>query len=460
MAALLKVLHDRSQGLWNTLRFVIRWNDDAEKNLFWQCNKAFTIPRPVCKRYDWSTVLLIASPILIPMQKLSIIIPAYNEEQAIRNIIERTLTSSETIRSKAGIAEVEVIVVNDGSQDGTARIAGEYSEDNRIHLISYSNNRGYGAAIQAGFAEASGDLLSFLDADGTCDPLLFVELIRKMKETNADVVIGGRLNPNTRMPLTRKVGNALYSILVHAISSQNVSDIASGMRLIKKEAMQKLSPLPDGLHFTPAMSVRAILDRNIRIEEVPIPYEERVGRSKLSVIKDGFRFLRTILEISFTYKPLRLFGSIGIVFLLMALLYGVDPVIHYILYRNVPEDRIYRLLFVLAAAISGTQMLFLGLMAQEITNLIHNYEMETVIEKVLDKTVLKRFALLGMLSLVAAIVLNAKAIFQYVTLRKIFVHWSYIVTGALLVLLGFQLLAFSILNRIVSLLKQQKKAKS
>lgn len=390
------------------------------------------------------------------MSTLSIIIPAYNEEEAIRNIIERTLAASGKIRSDAGISDIEVIVVNDGSHDATARIAQEYSEQNRIRLISYEKNRGYGAAIKTGFAAASGDLLSFLDADGTCDPLSFVDLIQKMKDTDADVVIGGRLNPRSRMPFTRRVGNIFYGFLLRAISSARVTDIASGMRVIKKEAMSELSPLPDGLHFTPAMSVRAILDRNIRLEEVPISYEERVGHSKLSVIRDGFRFLRTIFEIAFTYKPLRLFGSIGILFLLLAFLYGTDPVVHYLQHRNVPEDRIYRLLFVLVAAVSGVQMVFLGLMAQTITNLIHNYDMETPVEKLLNKTVLNRLTLLGAICLFVAVLLNTKTILQYATERKIFVHWSYVVTGGLLVLLGFQLLAFSIINRIVTVLKEQK----
>jgi glycosyltransferase involved in cell wall biosynthesis len=391
------------------------------------------------------------------MKKLSIIIPAYNEEDGIREIIERTLSVSPQIQSNAGISDVEVIVVNDGSQDATARLAQEYSMQNRIQLISYEQNRGYGAAIKTGFAGASGELLSFLDADGTCDPLSFIDLIHKMKETDADIVIGGRLNRNSRMPLTRKLGNVFYRVLVHAISSKKVNDIASGMRIVKKESWEKLSPLPDGLHFTPAMSVRAILDRSIKIEEVPIPYEERVGRSKLSVIKDGFRFLGAILEISFTYKPLRLFGCIGIILIFLALLYGIDPIFHYIRQRNVPEDRIYRLLFVLVAGISGVQMLFLGLMTQAITNLIHNYEMETSVERFLDKTVLNRLTFLGILCILAAVLLNANAILQYVSLRKIFVHWSYIVTGGLLVLFGFQLLGFSIINRIVDLLKEQKK---
>ena len=92
--------------------------------------------------------------------KLSIIIPAYNEEEAIATIIERTLAAREHIIHESQVSDVEVIVVNDGSTDKTAEIARRYDD---IKLISFDQNRGYGAAIKAGFAAADGDLLSFLE---------------------------------------------------------------------------------------------------------------------------------------------------------------------------------------------------------------------------------------------------------------------------------------------------------
>ncbi len=391
------------------------------------------------------------------MQKLSIVIPAYNEEEAIRSIIERTLAAAPRIIQEGGVESVEVIVVSDGSKDRTAEIAKEFADRSLIQLISYPKNRGYGAAITAGFEAASGDLVSFLDADGTCDPLLFIDFLQKMQETNADIVIGARLHPGSEMPATRKAGNILYRNLVNAISSSRVTDVASGMRVLKRNILHKLYPLPDGLHFTPAMSVRAILDREIMIEEVPIPYQERIGRSKLRIVQDGIGFLKTILEISFTYKPLRLFGAIGILLLIPALIYGIPSLIHYIQHRNVPEDSIYRLIFVVVAAVSGAQMISLGLIVQSMTNLAHNYEMNTAIEKMLDKAFLRKLGYIGFLFLIAALALNVRTIAQYVTTSHIQVHWSYVVTGGLFVLLGFQLLAFSIIHRIIHVLKGQKK---
>ncbi|MEM3112789.1 MAG: hypothetical protein QXY90_07095, partial [Candidatus Anstonellales archaeon] len=95
-----------------------------------------------------------------------------------------------------------------------------------------------------------------------------------------------------------------YAILLSGLSRVKVSDTASGMRLFRKDVLKKILPLPDGLNFTPAMSTKAIFN-GLKVMEIPMPYEERVGRSKLNVIIDGIKFLWTILRISFEYSPAR-----------------------------------------------------------------------------------------------------------------------------------------------------------
>ncbi len=119
--------------------------------------------------------------------RLSIIIPAYNEENAIASIIERCLHEREKIIRETPVQDVEIIVVNDGSRDKTPAIARQYKE---IVLIDFKQNRGYGAAIKSGFAQASGNIVSFLDADGTCDPHYFIPLCNTLISENADIVIG------------------------------------------------------------------------------------------------------------------------------------------------------------------------------------------------------------------------------------------------------------------------------
>ena len=171
--------------------------------------------------------------------------------------------------------------------------------------VRFRKNRGYGAAIKAGFAAAPGELVGFIDADGTCDPEFSVQLINHLLATGADMVLASRLNADSRMPLLRRIGNRGFSWLLNALAGTAVVDIASGFRVLRRSSLRWMSPLPDGMHFTPALSCICVLDPRLRIAEVPMPYDERIGQSKLSVVWDGFRFLLTILFSFCCYSPIK-----------------------------------------------------------------------------------------------------------------------------------------------------------
>jgi glycosyltransferase involved in cell wall biosynthesis len=238
---------------------------------------------------------------------LSVVIPALNEEDGIADIIERVLAVKQPL-AEAGVAELELIIVDDGSQDRTPDIVAAYPE---VVLVRHPVNQGYGAAIKTGFRQAKGNLLAFLDADGTYPPEAYPNLCRPIVEGKADVVVGSRMTgADSEMPLVRRIGNTIFAALVSIISNRHVTDSASGQRVLRREALAKLYPLPDGLNFTPVMSTRAMYE-DLSIVEVPITYSERVGRSKLSVVRDGTRFLNTILMTALTYNPARIFGLIG-----------------------------------------------------------------------------------------------------------------------------------------------------
>lgn len=274
--------------------------------------------------------------------KLSIVIPAYNEEEAIASTVERTLAAREAIMRSSPVDDVEVIVVSDGSTDRTVEIAKEFDQ---IKLIAFEKNRGYGAAIKRGFEESSGELVGFLDADGTCDPVFFGTLCSAVVEEDADVAIGSRMGPQSRMPRIRRLGNRIYAFILSTLSNKLVTDTASGMRVIRRDALPQLYPLPDGLHFTPAMSARVLMDHRMTIVERPMSYEERIGESKLHVLRDGVRFLRTILEMSLMWRPTRMFlGAAGLCVALLILL-AIGPIERWISQGALREDLIYRLLF-------------------------------------------------------------------------------------------------------------------
>ncbi len=238
----------------------------------------------------------------------SVVIPAFNEEQAIGGVLERVLSLRPRLAAD-GIDGPEVIVVDDGSSDRTAEIAGRLPG---VQLIRHQRNRGYGAALKSGMQAAQGSLIAFLDADGTYPPESLLGLCGAAL-AGADVVVGSRMAAaENGMPVSRRVGNRAFATLVSLLSPGRVCDSASGMRVLRREALERLTPLPDGLNFTPIMSLRA-MHEGLRVVEVPIPYAERVGRSKLRLVRDGFRYLYSIVWAALGYNPVRVFGGLGLI---------------------------------------------------------------------------------------------------------------------------------------------------
>lgn len=300
--------------------------------------------------------------------KLLIVIPALNEEAGIEAIITRSLKARATIIAESPVTEVEITVVSDGSTDRTVERAGRYAD--RIHLIVFEKNRGYGAAIKEGWARSNADLLGFLDADGTCDPEFFAVLCRALERDGSDVALGNRLHAQSRMPVLRRVGNFVFAHLLTLFSAVRVRDTASGMRVVRRASLPKLMPLPDGLHFTPAMSARAILDDDLKISETDMPYHERTGVSKLKVWKDGVRFLKTILESAFLYRPSGPLEVIGLLSLGVAVFLMVFPTLYYFRTRTVAEWMIYRFVVSSLLGTSACLLFCAGHVSRRMVNLV------------------------------------------------------------------------------------------
>jgi glycosyltransferase involved in cell wall biosynthesis len=382
------------------------------------------------------------------MSSLSIIIPAYNEEEAIGSTLRRCIEERSRLSNETELSEVEIIVVDDGSTDRTSEIVAQFEE---VRLIKFEHNRGYGAALKAGFANAKGDLVGFLDADGTCDPKYFADLCNTLKRENADVVLGSRMGPSSKMPKVRRLGNRIYAFIVSLISSTFVSDTASGMRVLRKESLKKLYPLPDGLHFTPAMTCKAVLDNELSICEIPMTYAEREGRSKLSVIKDGFRFLQVILNISLTYKPSRLFGLAGLFLFIIGFAYLLFPVEYYLQNRKLEEWMIYRLISVMIFLAGGLNLVVTGESAESLLLVTgcRTYRRTFLGELLSWFFSGRRLLVFGMFTMLLGLALNYRTIYEYLTTSHITVHWSYVLVGGTLVLTGLQLSTLGILRVFV-----------
>jgi len=386
---------------------------------------------------------------------LSVVIPAYNEENGIAEIASRVLSVGPALK-KAGIDQLELLVVDDGSQDGTAEVAQNIAG---VTLIRHPKNRGYGAALKTGFSRASGELIGFLDADGTYPPEYFPQLC-EVALNGAELVIGSRMaGAESRMPFTRRVGNFFFANLLTLLSHQKVTDSASGMRVFKREILRQIYPLPDGLNLTPVMSTRAVHE-GIRIREVPIPYSERVGRSKLSVIRDGSIFMQSMLWTVLSYNPVRILGLLGLGGLGIASL--VFLWILYVRFINgvttLSPWGIAALFVALISTITGVNLLALGITFNYLVALFYKTPIrQGLFGKPIFKTPLDRhFGWMGLLSIFAGLVVGLTALVLGVQGWEIGRLWFYMVGSAMIFLVGVQLVVYWLLLRILEELSQRE----
>jgi glycosyltransferase involved in cell wall biosynthesis len=378
------------------------------------------------------------------MTTLSVVIPAYNEEDGIAPIVERVLSVDPALRAMN--IDLECIVVDDGSRDRTAEIVERYAP--RVRLIRQPN-KGYGGALKTGFNAATGELLGFLDADSTYPPEHFPEMCRVALE-GADLVIGSRmLGASSEMPLVRRVGNFIFANLLSLVAGVKISDSASGQRVIRREALPALYPLPDTLDFTPAMSTRA-LHENLTMVEVAIPYKERSGRSKLSVVRDGMRFFKSIVWTALTYNPVRIFGGLGAALLLGALLLaGVTLGLH--LAGAETHWPFPRLFGALVLAVAGVTLYTTGTSFSYIVALFHKRHIRQGLigPRGNGRKIEKHYWWLGFLMVLAGVGVYAAAAVFDLTNPALAASWFAPVVSALLVLTGVQLVSAWGLARVL-----------
>lgn len=365
--------------------------------------------------------------------KLLIVIPAFNEEDSIASIIERSLGARSAIMEESSVDQVEITVVSDGSTDRTVEIASRYSD--AVRLIVLPQNRGYGAAIKSAWENSDADYLGFIDADGTCDPNFFGPLCRAIESCNADVALGCRLNRRSRMPLVRWVGNMIFTVMLTLFSSKRVRDTASGMRVVRRSSLPRLMPLPDGLQFTPAMSARAILSDSLAIAELDMPYHERQGRSKLRIFRDGLRFLRVIMESVFIYRPGRVFGPIGVACLFIAICLMLMPLAYYVRHHAVLEWMIYRFVVCDLLGVSGILLVCASYLTSKIVALAlsNDKTYQTGMSLMARFFAGSMFWLVPSALIVAGCVLVFPSFMQLVKTGATYEHWSRFIAMSFLV---------------------------
>jgi glycosyltransferase involved in cell wall biosynthesis len=232
------------------------------------------------------------------MTILSIIVPAYNEEKTIESVLSKI----QEVTLIKGIGK-EIIVVNDCSKDNTEERVLVYQRNNpslTIKYLKHEVNKGKGAALHTGIANATGDYVIVQDADLEYDPAEFNDLLKPMVDGFADVVYGSRFiggNPHRALFFLHTIGNKLLTFICNAITNLNITDMETCYKLFRREVIQQLTLREKRFGFEPEVTIKTARIPKIRIYEVGISYYGRTYEEGKKIgWKDGFRALFCMMK--------------------------------------------------------------------------------------------------------------------------------------------------------------------
>jgi glycosyltransferase involved in cell wall biosynthesis len=223
---------------------------------------------------------------------VSVIIPVYNEQKTIREIIQRVMTTE---------IVTEILIVDDGSNDGTREILSEYGNNGLVQVIYHDINRGKGAAVRTGLSQARGDVILIQDADLEYNPRDYPALLKPIQEDIADVVYGSRFLGGPRRPILfwNMVANKLLTLITNILYNNILSDMETGYKVFRREVVENMALHAHGFEFEPEFTAK-ILKRNYRIFEVPITFNPRnYNEGKKIKAKDAFIALWTLIKYRF-----------------------------------------------------------------------------------------------------------------------------------------------------------------
>jgi len=279
------------------------------------------------------------------MTHFSIVIPAKNEEQGLLHFLP-------SLRDL--YPEVEIIVVNDGSEDGTEQVC----LDAGVKVVTHPYSKGNGAAIKSGARVASGDYLVFMDGDGQHDPADIQKLLDKVAE-GYDMVVGARAGLGSQASVARWSANSMYNKLASWMVNRKIEDLTSGFRAVhRKKFLSFLYLLPNGFSY-PTTSTMAFFRAGYSVEYIPIKVAQRIGSSHINVIRDGVRFVLIIFKVGTLYSPLKIYFPIAVTVSLLGLLNYFSS-----FFSGARMTNISTMLL-----LGGVIIFLIGLLSEQLTNL-------------------------------------------------------------------------------------------
>jgi polyisoprenyl-phosphate glycosyltransferase len=240
---------------------------------------------------------------------ISIVIPALDEEGAIAS----TIVGLQRILEAEGLIPYEIVVVDDGSSDATAKLAG----DSGARVVSHPHNVGYGRSLKDGILAARYDTIVITDADGTYPIETVPKLVREYQR-GFDMVVGAREGEHYRQSIIKSPLRAILKFIVEFSAARRVPDVNSGLRVFSRAtAISYFRHLCDTFSFTTSMTLAYMMNSRF-VHYVPIIYLERDGQSKVRLFRDSMRTMQYIIEAATYYNPLKIFSFFAFLCLLLA----------------------------------------------------------------------------------------------------------------------------------------------
>jgi glycosyltransferase involved in cell wall biosynthesis len=225
--------------------------------------------------------------------KLSVVIPVYNEKNTVKEIVDLVLA----VRS----IEKEIVMVDDGSTDGTVEVLKEIGEEHPdIKIVIKGENRGKGHTLKVGFKETTGDYVIIQDADLEYDPQDYKKLLRALDEEKADVIYGSRFSGNyEKMSTLHYFGNKLLTLITNIFFGVMLTDMETCYKLVPGDFIREIEIKSERFDFEPEITAK-ILKSGLRIKEVPISYKGRAfSEGKKITWRDGFKAVYTLIKFRF-----------------------------------------------------------------------------------------------------------------------------------------------------------------
>jgi glycosyltransferase involved in cell wall biosynthesis len=274
---------------------------------------------------------------------VTIVVPAFNEADSIGEVVREL---------RAAAAWHDVLVIDDGSGDGTGKAA----QDAGARVIRHPYNKGNGASIKTAIRAADSEWLAVVDADGQHAPEDAVRLVAPLGDY--DLVIGAR-HPYSQATAGRRAGNAVLNWLASYLTERHVPDLTSGFRAARRECLLEfLHLLPNGFS-TPTTTTLAFLKAGYNVTFVPIAARTRVGTSKIRLASDGAKFLLILLKVITIFSPLRIFAPVSAVSFAVGATYGAW---NFIYHARIPNGAVLLLMF-------SIMILLVGLVSEQIATL-------------------------------------------------------------------------------------------